>query len=221
MDLRLIFVMTPEWHLFDQRATKRDAVKNQLSKVEKAVAKLQRELECLDSGARRALGVAALRHRVFGAPQNLQEHIFQTDDLIRVGKGVVRGEELLVTCLDTLATLRAGASSYQFQGARQGGAPTKSPLVPGNPNASAEDLFMASVFRLVAQHGGHLTLDKNSGRGTSVKFFTTAINYLPKTFRLNGLNLSSLQRLKKEATGRKPHRTSTGFRPMIHRKRPS
>jgi hypothetical protein len=202
-DLRFIFEMAPEWHRFDQRAIKRDAVKDQLSKVEKAIAKLQEELECLDSGARRALGVAALRHKEFGASQSLQEHIFQTDDLIRVGKGVVRGEELLGTCLDTLATLRAGASSYQFQGARQGGAPTKSPLVPGNPNASAEDLFIASVYGVVARYGGHLTLDKNAGGGTSVEFFAFAAKYLPKTFRLKGLSTSRLQKLKHDATGQK------------------
>jgi hypothetical protein len=205
-NLRFIFEIAPEWHRFDQRARKRDAVKDQLSKVEKAIARLQGELECLDSGARRALGVAVLRHKEFGASQSLQEHIFETDDQIRLGDGVVRGEELLGTCLDALETLRAATSSYQFQGPARRGAPTKSPAVAGNPKTTAEDLFILEVHRLANLHGGHLTLDKNARTGTAMEFLQLASRYLPGTFRLKGFSTRRLQELRKWVAGQKPTR---------------
>lgn len=208
--LRDIFALAPKWHQFDQASLKRKAVIKQLARIEKVANRLQKELTALDHHARRELGLSALRHQRFGPSETLEEHISRRNDLIEVADGVAQGEHLLSALQDAVETIQKGAASYEFKASPKGGVPTKSPTVPGNPNTSAADLFVSGVFSLINRHGGELTLDKNSGGGTSVKFFAIAANHLPADrFGLRAPSFSRLQELKKVATafgqkGQKP-----------------
>jgi hypothetical protein len=197
-----IFTMALDWHRYDLAKPKRQAIGQQLIKVEKAAARLLAELRKLDEGGVRALGLSTLRCSEFGNTDDFATHIFQTNDLIETGDGITRGKDLLQRYVKDTDVIRLGANSYEFRSS--GGAPTTSPTVPGNPRTSAEDLFILLVFRLVHQCGGRLTLNKNDGGGTAVKFFTLASAYLPSTFRLKGLGLSRLQFLRQYATGQEP-----------------
>ena len=187
-----IFTWFLDWHRYDLAAPKRRAIQKRLDKVETAAARLLAEINQLDEGGVRALGLSALRCSLFGNTEDYATYIFQTNDLIRTENGLARGKELLERFKITTDAIRQGAHSYQFRSSTVGGRPPTTPTVPGNPRTPAEDLFILEVFRCVHRCGGHLTVNKNDGTGTAVSFFALAPAHLPDTCRLKGLSASSL-----------------------------
>lgn len=199
-----MFIWARDWHGYDLRAPKRQAIHEKLAKVEKAASRLLTELNTLDEGAARELGLSALRCSLFGNTDSQAAYNHQKLDLLQVANGRARGRELLESYRKATDAIRLGAQSYPFRLAKRAGTPTKSPSVPYNPNTTAADSFIIEVFKLVHHCGGHLTVDKNATTGTAVEFFNLASRHLPSTFRLRGFSASRLQYLRGHATGRKP-----------------
>jgi hypothetical protein len=200
-DLAVVFSRLPRMIQFDRKVIEREVTSKQLRRVNRAASQLRRELENLDTNARRALGVAALRRQQFGATDLVADLIYQTEDLIAVADGLSRGEKLLLAIGAGLELLDDGASSCLLKAGSHGGAPSKSPEIPGNPKVSSGDLFFLEVFRIVQRHGGRLTIDKNAGSGTCLEFRDYAAPYLPSDIGLAGCSPRRLGQLRALATG--------------------
>jgi len=204
--LRAIFETARNSHPFDLWEPRRRDIAMQLAKVKKAAAPLISQLDKLDDGARRALGLSVLRYLEFGPAQNWDEHVLQVCDLIEVANGRARAQHAFKGSRDAIEVISIAASSYEFRASSKGGAPSKSPALAGNPRVSTEDLFVLEICGCVDRHDGQLTLDKNRKTGTLIEFLKVAAHHLPRGLIRECPSSSRLQRLKTEATGQKPKR---------------
>lgn len=202
-----LFKLAHKWHEWDvTSAPKRKAIDRQLKQVVKDATALKAKLKGLDDAARKTLGIYALRHEVFGAAATDEQLRFQVMDLNEGGRteaGVAR-VKYFTNVVDNILT---AASTREWPpSSAKGGAPSKSPNLPGNPNVSAFDLFVVELERLVHSHGGRTTLDKNYSIGTLIAIIDVARPYLPNDLVPDKLKLSRLRQLQQlgRPTGQKP-----------------
>ncbi len=199
-DIQFVFDTANRMHAFDQNASKREAFKRELVRINKATSKLKTELDRLSDGARNLLGLSVLRRQKFGQAQSEAEHNFQIADLIEVYGGKVRGQLLLAEFTDQLECICLATLAGEHSRKRKGGAPSKSIDVPGNPRVNAADFFIYTVCGIATKYGGRLTLDTARNRGTLCDFIKVARDYLPKNLIPSSPSMSRLQRLRTQAT---------------------
>ena len=168
------------WHAWNE-AWQRDApmrakARNELSELERLAIKLVKKLDALSVQARQRLGLHAIRRERWGDGGTDAQRRFQLADLVLVENGAERARGRYGAFRKIADDLRVAAAFEAWPS--NGGTPSKSPALTGNPKVKALDLFVCELRRYADAEGWRVTVDKETG-GTLRVILKTAAPLLP------------------------------------------
>lgn len=199
-DVLSLLSQMPRWHAGDLARRGMGKVSRELEVVREVAEKLQQVLGNLSEEARQALGVYGARQHQFGnAPADPAQLRMQVIEVLELA-----GPEAIsmrLALYDNIAAeIAAAAGTDEWPSTPDGGRPSASLEIAGNPHAPAVDLVISELIVAAGRHCGALTLDKNRGTGSLISALAVLRPFLPPGWSPPAF--SRLQRLKTAAQKR-------------------